>query len=47
MATWNGENVLASARVVRALEPSVMVVGHGPVVRDAVAAIDRALAIAA
>jgi glyoxylase-like metal-dependent hydrolase (beta-lactamase superfamily II) len=46
-ATWNGENVVASARVVRGLEPSVMVVGHGPVVRDAVAAIDRAIAIAA
>jgi glyoxylase-like metal-dependent hydrolase (beta-lactamase superfamily II) len=47
VATWNGETVIASARIVRALEPSVMVVGHGPVVRDAVAAIDRALAIAA
>jgi len=38
--------VLASAKTVRALEPSVMVVGHGPVVRDPTARIDRALAIA-
>ena len=33
-ATWDGEQVLASARTVRDLAPSVMVVGHGPVVRD-------------
>jgi len=45
-ATWDGEQVLASAKTVRALEPSVMVVGHGPVVRDPAARIDRALAIA-
>jgi glyoxylase-like metal-dependent hydrolase (beta-lactamase superfamily II) len=44
MATWNGDETLASARTVRGLEPSVMVVGHGPVVRDPAAAIDRALA---
>ena len=45
-ATWDGDQVLASAKTVRALEPSVMVVGHGPVVRDPAARIDRALAIA-
>jgi glyoxylase-like metal-dependent hydrolase (beta-lactamase superfamily II) len=45
-ATWDGEQVLASARTVRTLEPSVMVVGHGPVVRDPVAQIDKALALA-
>jgi glyoxylase-like metal-dependent hydrolase (beta-lactamase superfamily II) len=44
MATWNGDETLASARTVRGLEPSVMVVGHGPVVRNPAAAIDRALA---
>jgi glyoxylase-like metal-dependent hydrolase (beta-lactamase superfamily II) len=44
MATWNGETELASARVVRALEPTLMVVGHGPAVRNPVAAIDRILA---
>ena len=45
-ATWNGDETLASARIVRGLEPSVMVVGHGPVVRDPAVAIDRALALA-
>ncbi|MDA0159109.1 MBL fold metallo-hydrolase [Solirubrobacter ginsenosidimutans] len=43
MATWNGETELTSARVVRALEPTLMVVGHGPAVRNPVAAIDRVL----
>ena len=45
-ASWSGEQVLASAQTVRALTPSVMVVGHGPVVRDPIAAIDKALALA-
>lgn len=45
-ASWNGDHVLASARAVRALTPSVMVVGHGPVVRDPIARIDKALALA-
>jgi glyoxylase-like metal-dependent hydrolase (beta-lactamase superfamily II) len=45
-ATWDGEQVLASARTVRDLEPSVMVVGHGPVVSDPIAQIDKALALA-
>ncbi len=43
-ATWNGEKTLESARIVQALDPSVMVVGHGPVIRDPRAAIERALA---
>ncbi|MDA0180111.1 MBL fold metallo-hydrolase [Solirubrobacter phytolaccae] len=45
-ATWHGDEVLTSAQTVRALQPSVMVVGHGPVVRDPVARIDRALELA-
>ena len=45
-ASWSGEQVLASAQTVRALAPSVMVVGHGPVVRDPIATIDKALALA-
>jgi glyoxylase-like metal-dependent hydrolase (beta-lactamase superfamily II) len=45
-ATWDGGQVLASAHTVRDLEPSVMVVGHGPVVRDPSAQIDKALALA-
>jgi glyoxylase-like metal-dependent hydrolase (beta-lactamase superfamily II) len=44
MATWNGDTELASARVVRALEPTLMVVGHGPAVPNPVPAIDRVLA---
>ena len=45
-ATWDGDQVLASAQIVRALEPSVMVVGHGPVVRDPLVQIDKALKLA-
>jgi glyoxylase-like metal-dependent hydrolase (beta-lactamase superfamily II) len=45
-ATWRGDEVLASARTVRALAPSVMVVGHGPVVRDPIPRIDKALTLA-
>src|SRR4051794_28971385 len=45
IATWDGEQVLASARTVRELAPSVMVVGHGPVVRDPAAQIGKALAL--
>jgi glyoxylase-like metal-dependent hydrolase (beta-lactamase superfamily II) len=45
-ATWDGAQVLESARAVRALEPSVLVVGHGPVVRDPLPRIDKALALA-
>ena len=35
---------LESARTVRALEPAVMVVGHGPALRDPIAALDGAIA---
>jgi glyoxylase-like metal-dependent hydrolase (beta-lactamase superfamily II) len=45
-ATWKGDVVLTSAQTVRALAPSVMVVGHGPVVRDPITRIDKALALA-
>ena len=45
-ATWDGEQVLASAHTVRDLAPSVMVVGHGPVVRDPAGQIDKALTLA-
>src|SRR3954447_12885634 len=45
-ATWDGDQVLASARTVRDLAPSVMVVGHGPVVRDPAARISKALKLA-
>jgi glyoxylase-like metal-dependent hydrolase (beta-lactamase superfamily II) len=45
-ATWKGDLVVQSAQTVRALEPSVMVVGHGPVVREPIARLDKALALA-
>ncbi len=42
-ATWDKEQNLASAQKLRALEPTTLYVGHGPVVRDPLPAIDRAL----
>jgi glyoxylase-like metal-dependent hydrolase (beta-lactamase superfamily II) len=44
MVTWDKQRDLESARALRALEPSVLLVGHGPVVHDPAAAIDRAIA---
>jgi glyoxylase-like metal-dependent hydrolase (beta-lactamase superfamily II) len=43
MATWDKAGDLESARALRALDPSLLVVGHGPAVRDPGAAIDRAI----
>jgi glyoxylase-like metal-dependent hydrolase (beta-lactamase superfamily II) len=47
MATWDKAIDLASARALRALDPAVLVVGHGPAVRGPGAALDRAIARAA
>jgi glyoxylase-like metal-dependent hydrolase (beta-lactamase superfamily II) len=44
MGTWERGTDLESARTVRALEPSILVVGHGPAVRNPGAAIDQAIA---
>jgi glyoxylase-like metal-dependent hydrolase (beta-lactamase superfamily II) len=44
MVTWDKAVDLESARALRALEPSVLYVGHGPVVRDPGAPIDAAIA---
>jgi glyoxylase-like metal-dependent hydrolase (beta-lactamase superfamily II) len=44
MATWNRQTTLDSARALRALDPTTLLVGHGPAVRAPAAAIDRALA---
>jgi glyoxylase-like metal-dependent hydrolase (beta-lactamase superfamily II) len=44
MATWDKARDIESARVLRALDPRILVVGHGPVVRDPGAAMDRAIA---
>jgi glyoxylase-like metal-dependent hydrolase (beta-lactamase superfamily II) len=44
MVTWDKERDLESARALRALEPSVPLVGHGPDVRAPDAALDAAIA---
>jgi hypothetical protein len=41
---WDRVQDLASARALRALGPSVLVVGHGPAVRDPGAAMEAAIA---
>lgn len=43
MATEDGAQDLESARAMRALEPALLLAGHGPAVRDPVAAMDRAI----
>lgn len=47
MATWDGDVDLQSARDLRALDPALLVVGHGPAVRAPSAAMDAAIARAA
>jgi len=45
MATWDKAKAVESARALRALEPAVLVCGHGPVVRENPgAAIEQAIA---
>jgi glyoxylase-like metal-dependent hydrolase (beta-lactamase superfamily II) len=43
MATEDKRQVVESARALRALEPTLLLVGHGPAVRDPLAAIDAAI----
>jgi glyoxylase-like metal-dependent hydrolase (beta-lactamase superfamily II) len=43
MATWDKAEDLDSARAIRALNPSLLVVGHGPATRSPAAAIDSAI----
>jgi glyoxylase-like metal-dependent hydrolase (beta-lactamase superfamily II) len=43
MATWDKRLDLESARTLRALDPPVLAVGHGPALRDPAAAMDRAI----
>jgi len=43
-ATWHKPTAVASARALRALDPSRLAVGHGPVVEDPDAAMDAAIA---
>jgi glyoxylase-like metal-dependent hydrolase (beta-lactamase superfamily II) len=44
MATWDKDQTLDSARTLRRLDPSTLLVGHGPPVRAPGPAIDAALA---
>jgi glyoxylase-like metal-dependent hydrolase (beta-lactamase superfamily II) len=44
MATWDKEQDVESARALRALDPAVLVVGHGPATRSPGDAMDRAIA---
>ena len=46
LATWHLPTALESARALRALEPSRLAVGHGPVLEDPLPAIDRAIEVA-
>jgi glyoxylase-like metal-dependent hydrolase (beta-lactamase superfamily II) len=46
MATWDKSKDADAARTLRALEPAVLVVGHGPATRDPAAAMDTAIAAA-
>jgi glyoxylase-like metal-dependent hydrolase (beta-lactamase superfamily II) len=46
MATWNKATDLESAKALRALRASVLVVGHGPPARDPGPAMDKAIAAA-
>ena len=43
MATWDKAKDLESARTLRALDPSLLAVGHGPAVRDPGPALDQAI----
>lgn len=47
LATWHRPTALASARALRALRPARLSVGHGAVLEDPLAAMDRAIATAA
>jgi glyoxylase-like metal-dependent hydrolase (beta-lactamase superfamily II) len=44
MATWDKAKDVESARALREREPTLLAVGHGPVVRDPTAAMDQAIA---
>jgi glyoxylase-like metal-dependent hydrolase (beta-lactamase superfamily II) len=47
MATWDKAKDIESARALRALDPAILVVGHGPVTRDPATAMEQAIARAA
>ncbi len=43
MATWNKKTALASAALLRGLNPSLLAVGHGNAIREPAATMDRAI----
>jgi len=43
MATWNKKTALASAALLRELNPSLLAVGHGYAIREPATAMDRAI----
>jgi hypothetical protein len=44
MATWNKQVALESAHKIREYRPSLLAVGHGPMLKQPEVAIDRAIA---
>lgn len=44
MATWDKSQDLESARRLRALDPAILVVGHGPAIKQPASAMDAAIA---
>jgi glyoxylase-like metal-dependent hydrolase (beta-lactamase superfamily II) len=44
MGTWHKPSALSSARALRALEPTVLAVGHGAMLSDPIPAMDAAIA---
>jgi glyoxylase-like metal-dependent hydrolase (beta-lactamase superfamily II) len=44
MGTWDRKMDVESARLLRKLDPTVLVVGHGPVTRNPGGAMDKAIA---
>jgi glyoxylase-like metal-dependent hydrolase (beta-lactamase superfamily II) len=47
MATWDRPSALTSARLLRSLDPARLAVGHGEVLEQPAAAMERAIAVAA
>jgi glyoxylase-like metal-dependent hydrolase (beta-lactamase superfamily II) len=47
MGTQDGDRIVESARALRAVDPTILVVGHGPAVRAPAAAMDAAIKRAA
>ena len=47
LATWHKGTALTTARALRALDPTRLAIGHGPVLEAPLAAIDEAISVAA